>query len=263
MIQIFDSLAHPTISGGWLGSSLRADFELLADELQQAHFIGACAVGLAGIEDYAHHRFIESCRRHPNLIPIAGFDPSRESLESLRDLIQLGFRGIKIHPRFSRLTQDLESIVPALQAAGRADMTVFLCTYMHCNLGNYPARDSFNSIVDLLREAPKTRVILVHGGDVDLLRFAELVRFNENLLLDLSMTMMKYAGSSIDDDIAFLFHQFDRRICIGTDWPEYRPQQVRERFEHFASDLAIDKQQNIASRNLLAFLGATNDPSRT
>ena len=62
-------------------------------------------------------------------------------------------------------------------------------------------------------------MVLLHGGDVQLLRYAELVRFNANLILDLSLTIMKYAGSSLDADLSFLFREFDRRICIGSDHP--------------------------------------------
>ena len=34
------------------------------------------------------------------------------------------------------------------------------------------------------------------------------------------MTMQKYRGSSIEQDIKFLFRTFDERICIGSDHPE-------------------------------------------
>ena len=88
----------------------------------------------------------------------------------------------------------------------------------------------------------------------NLIRYMELVRFNENLLLDLSLTIMKYKGSSIDLDIRYLFTNFDRRICIGTDHPEYTHLDVRKRFEYFGQDVAINKLENIAFLNLTKFL---------
>lgn len=260
MLPIFDSIAHPTLSGSWLGHPVRADFESLANDLDGAGYMGACAIGLDGIENYSHGAFIERCRDHPGLIPIAGFNPERDaSVEAMRALRTMGFRGVKIHPRYSGLTRSLDTLGPALRAAGQADLTVFYCTYMHCALASHPTRDPFLSLVELLREAPETRVVLVHGGDIEVLRYAELARFNSNLLVDLSLTLMKYAGSSVDLDLIFLFRHFDRRICIGTDWPEYGPKQLRARFEHFAHDLPEEKQHNIAYRNLLDFLGLKND----
>lgn len=260
MLPLLDSLAHPTLSGHWLGRSQNADFESLNRALDSAGYMGACAIGLDGVEGYEHETFIQSCRNHPGLIPIAGFNPALDaSPEAMRKLRSMGFQGVKIHPRFSGLTRSLDTLGPALRAAGEAGLTVFFCTYMHCALPSHPTRDPYLSLVELLREAPETRVVLVHGGDVEVMRYAELVRFNSNLLLDLSLTMMKYVGSSVDLDLAFLFRHFDRRICIGTDWPEYGPDQLRERFEHFASDLTSEKRHNIAYRNLLNFLGLDND----
>ena len=52
-----------------------------------------------------------------------------------------------------------------------------------------------------------------------------------NVLLDLSNTLLRYQGSSLDRDIAWLFRSFDRRICIGSDYPDYEPGQLRARFE--------------------------------
>jgi predicted TIM-barrel fold metal-dependent hydrolase len=260
MLPLLDSLAHPTLSGGWLGRPVQADFSTLVAELDGAGYMGACAIGLDGVEDYDHARFIEHCRAHPCLIPIAGFNPASDARpERMRALRRMGYRGVKIHPRFSGLTHHLDRLGPALRAAGEADLTVFFCTYLHCALASHPLRDPYYSLVELLHEAPDTRMILVHGGDVEVLRYAELVRFNANLLLDLSLTLMKYQGSSVDLDLAFLFRHFDRRICIGTDWPEYGPRQIRERFKQFAGDLPGEKRHNIAYRNLYHFLGLDDD----
>ena len=74
-----------------------------------------------------------------------------------------------------------------------------------------------------------------------------------NTLLDLSLTLCKYAGSSLDMDIQFLFKSFDRRVCIGSDHPEIRLSQVRERFNHFAANTAKEKAENIAYKNILSF----------
>jgi predicted TIM-barrel fold metal-dependent hydrolase len=125
---------------------------------------------------------------------------------------------------------------------------------MHCRIDRYPVADPFYSLVKVIKQAPDTRVVLVHGGDVEILKYAEIVRFNDNLLLDLSMTITKYQGSSLDSDIKFLFRNFDRRICIGTDHPEYSHKLLRERFEYFSEDVPVDKLENIAYRNLRKFL---------
>ncbi len=259
-ISLFDSLAHPTLEGNWLNKkNIDASFEKLQQEMEVAHFRWACAIGMENIGGYQHQLFADACRAYPNLIPIAGYKPPNMPFikRDLSAIANMGFKGIKIHPRFSQLHLiGHESIlVKTLQLAAKYELVVFWCTYMHSHLTSYPSQDPFYSLVNLLRQSPQTKVILVHGGDVQLLKYAELVRFNDNLLLDLSLTMQKYAGSSIDTDLQFLFQQFDRRICVGSDFPEYSLLHTRKRFEYVAENISLEKRENIAWRNLSKFLG--------
>lgn len=257
MIPLFDSLAHPTISGQWFGQNVDAGFDHLTIELENNGFCGACAVGLDGVEGYEHERFITVCRAYSKLYPVAGIGALtlERAKTELPRLFDLGYRAIKIHPRFSQMTGRIRELQPVFDTAASMGFVVFYCTYMHTRLDEYPAEDPFYALVRLLKRSPSTKVVLVHGGDVSLLRYAELVRFNGNLLLDLSLTMMKYRGSSIDADIRFLVERFDRRICVGSDHPEYKHADIRERFEWFTEKLHQSKRENIGYRNLCSFLG--------
>jgi predicted TIM-barrel fold metal-dependent hydrolase len=255
LIPLFDSLAHPTLTGDWGPSRAVAHFDHLMAELEGAGFAAACAIGMAGVGGYEHEAFIDRCRPYPRLVPIAGFDPSvPDAGAEIGRLARLGFRGIKLHPRYSGVTRDLDALGAAFRAAAGHDLVVFYCTYMHGPLASYPRSDPLYDLVSLLEAAPEVRAVLVHGGDVNLLRYAELVRFNHNLLLDLSLTMMKYQGSSLDMDLRFLFEKFDRRICVGTDYPEYSHGAVRSRFEQLSHGLAPDKVENAAFGNLSRLL---------
>ncbi len=258
-IPLFDSLAHPTLTSEWLQKkSIDASFEALQRAMSESHFKAACAIGMAGIEGYEHTVFLEQCRQYSNLIPIAGYKPSATPFikKEIADIASMGFKGIKIHPRFSKLNLVGHEplLVKTLQEAAKQNLVVFWCTYMHSQLKSYPSQDPFYDLVNILRQSVDTKVILVHGGDVQLLKYAELVRFNDNLLLDLSLTLQKYEDSSVDADLQFLFQHFDRRICVGSDFPEFTLQYTRERFERFAANIVLEKQENIAWRNLSNFL---------
>jgi hypothetical protein len=91
-------------------------------------------------------------------------------------------------------------------------------------------------------------VILLHGGVIKLLEVAEIVRHFPTVLLDLSFTLCKFAGSSLDLDIRYLFAQFDQRICIGSDSPEFTPMDLRIRFDSLSSGLIDAKVARIAGR---------------
>ena len=158
-------------------------------------------------------------------------------------------------PRFSLVPIHEINLGAILAAAHKNKLVSFICTYFHDRVESYPLIDPFIALVSALKQAPGARVVLVHGGDVDLLRYAQLVRHNENLLLDLSLTLMKYEGSSIDRDITFLFQKFDRRISIGSDHPEWTHDAVRKRFEYFGNELSEEKLRNVAYQNAQKFLG--------
>jgi predicted TIM-barrel fold metal-dependent hydrolase len=257
--MIFDTLSHPTLTGKWIGrTQVIPTFENLYHDLCYNNYKGACAIGMAGIENYSHENFIQACNNYPTLVPIAGFGTQSiiNHKEEIPYLSNLGYKGIKIHPRFSRVypTTHFNHLVGTFKAAAAHNMVVYYCTYSHCVLKHYPSSEPLYDLIALLKETPDTKIVLAHGGDVQVLRYAELVRFNPNLLLDLSLTIMKYQGSSIDLDIRFLFQQFDRRICVGTDFPEYTHKQLLTRFNAFSEGISLEKQENIASKNIMSFL---------
>lgn len=255
MTPLFDSLTHPTRTGRFLGKK-EASFAALCAALKKNKIQKACAVGIAGCDGYEHELFMRECRRHPELVPIAGFDPAcgnvRKELEKIK---ALGYRGIKIHPRFSGLDPADSRFTRAFEAAMRQKLVIFYCTYEHSHLVTYPAADPFYSLVRHLKKAPEAKVVLLHGGNVRLLQYAELVRSNPNLLLDLSFTLMKYPGSSLDLDIRFLMRHFDRKLSVGSDYPDFSIKDFRTRFEALSRGIEKSKLQNIAYKNLEKFLG--------
>lgn len=256
-IPMFDSLSHPTIDGTWTQGRSKSGFGDLAASIDPSRFFGACAVGLGGVGAYEHHEFIECCNRVENLFPVAGLT-ARNISELSREVEVVksaGYSAVKIHPRLLGFSRDITELMDVLLAAREQNMTVFFCTYLHTGTGFYPRREPVYELAALLENAGEPRTILLHGGGTDVLRYSELVRFNDNLLLDLSFTMMKYAGSSVDQDIAWLFNNFDQRVCVGSDFPEYTHEQVQTRFDSLSNGVDVDKLRNIAYRNLTGFIG--------
>ena len=102
--------------------------------------------------------------------------------------------------------------------------------------------------------APTTKLVLLHGGSVDLLRYMEFCRANDHLMLDVSLTLMKYRGSSLDDDLRFVFSSFDRRTCIGSDYPWYRPAEIVDRAAELLSEVDDHRCWNVLRGNMEAYL---------
>ncbi len=261
---LFDSLAHPSLAGTWLNRPHTATFDRLVDEMRAAGVVKACAVGLEGMDSFEADGFAAACSKHAELFPVAGYRPG-ESGALAADMARLrgmGYGGVKLHPRFSRIDVFDGILGETMAAAADAGLVVFYCTYHHCAVEHWPVGDPFLALVAALKAAPAAKVVLLHGGDVELLRYMQLVRFNARLLLDLSMTLCKYPGSSLDADMAFLFREFDRRTCVGSDWPQHSAAELRARFGHFAAGTTREKAGNIAGGNLARFLGLDDTPWR-
>ncbi len=262
VVPIFDALTHPTITGGWTPGrpQTSAHMDRLKEQMDLHDVKWALAVGMEGIGGYAEDEFASFVRRGSDrLLPVAFLNPSRfgprrdlsRHVSSLRDK---GYVGIKIHPRLSHTPLTHPNLPAAVNEAAEQGLVTLICTYPYA-----PGMDrdtyALDALVSLLDKTKGCKVILLHAGCVRLLEMIEIARLFDDVLLDLSFTICKYAGSSIDLDIAYAFRQFDRRVCIGSDFPEFDLKLLRERFSAFADGLPGEKIENIAYKNLLNFMG--------
>ena len=259
-ISIFDCLAHPTIDGNWIMPryAYESKKEILLSQMQEANVKWAFAVGMEGIGSYSQIEFIKCFNdiTDYSLYPVAYFDPcSHITYNDLKkELIiikNLGYRGIKLHPRMSDFSFADANISTVIKIANDFNLITFLCTYPYSN--NKACENTPEKLMELLKKIDKAKVILLHSGSVRLLEYMEIARAFSNVLLDLSLTICKYEGSSIDMDISFLFKHFDRRIAIGSDFPEFSLKKLRERFEYFTLNLLKEKAENIAHKNIMDF----------
>ena len=262
-IPIFDSLTHPTIDGTWLSpeSGTGNTVRNLEQEMEANNVRWGFAVGMKGVGGYDRAKYVDYVRTSSkDLFPVAfcdvqqsqNLDDVRREIEEIRDL---GYIAVKVHPRFSQLSLRSDNVQHVVREAAAAGLGVLICTYL------YPTRDlpAVNTLADvafLLANAPSSaKILLLHGGDVNVLAMMEYVRGYPNVWLDLSFTLCRYEGSSIDLDIKYLFRSFDRRISIGSDSPQFGLDQLRRRFNAFAEGENEEKCANVAYRNLLTFAG--------
>jgi len=257
-IPIFDSLAHPTIDGDWILPRYpqAANMNCLQEQMKQANVKWAFAVGMRNIGGYSNQRFIDFVKKNDTnaFLPVAFFHPPKKNVKEIQEEIsslkRMGYVGIKLHPRISNCNLS-ESISNVIKIANDFHLAVLLCTYNYSNtLAN---KITPESTMNMLTKISGSKLILVHGGGVRLLEYMEIARAFPNVLLDLSLTISKYEGSSIDNDLSFLFNHFDRRICIGSDFPEISLLRLRERFEAFSKSISLEKKENIAYKNIVQF----------
>lgn len=260
-IPIFDSISHPTIDSNWISPKYigSSKIELLINEMIENNIMKSFAIGMKNIGSYDEKLYIQLIKPFEEfLIPIAYFDFNEGiSLEGIKKQLQviksLGYKGIKLHPRFSNFSLENKKIIEVIQFANELNLIVLFCTYFYHN-SQTACNNSIERLSNLLCKIEDCKIILLHSGTVKLLEMIEIGRSFKNVLLDLSFTICKYEGSSMDLDIKFACNTFDQRICIGSDFPEFTLKKLRERFEFFTKDLSVEKAENIGYKNILNYI---------
>ncbi len=257
-MKFFDSLTHVTRDGSWLGErTYDASAPRLIREMDTAGAGRACLVGIA---DYTDNDDILVCvKAHPGrFVPVAGVNPRTLPTERrveavVAKLAEQGFAGIKLHPRLNGYDPLDAKCLAAIDAAGKNGLVVFLDTLFRQR--GLPTTNAPDTIDYLAGACPDTRLVLLHAAGPSMLELFEIVRMYPNLRLDFSFTIMRYAGSRLDDDLRFLFRTTDQLITLGSDFPEYTPAQVLERFEALAVGLEPHRRENILHGNLERLFG--------
>lgn len=255
----FDSLVHATRSGQWPAKAgVDASPTRLLREMDAAEVDRACLVAVSGLNE--NDDVQEIAAAHPTrFVPIASFNPSqfsgdREIRQAVARLRDEGFAGVKLHPRMHDYDATSWQTKAALNAAGDVGVPAFLCT-----LFRRPGHASVNAAdtVDaLVNAAPGTKIVLLHGGGTELLDLFELVRMHSNLLLDLSFTLLRYRGSSLDADIRFAVEHLDQRLVVGSDFPDYSPAEAFPHFVELTEDQEPAKVQRTIHDNLHALFAS-------
>lgn len=254
IIPIFDSLAHPSENGLWFGKEFSHSFSDLRKEYDKYNFIGGCSVQIPIMSEVSPSDYLKRSN-DIGMYPVYYYD-FKKPISQIQELKDLGYKAIKIHTRLGNINSEesIELLEEIFRECYSLDMIAFFCTLIHSEISLLPPNGLLSVITRLLQKTPKLKIVLLHGGDVDLLKFVQLARFNENILIDLSFTLQKFEGSSLDLDIEYLFKTFDRRICVGSDYPDYSIEHTRRRFDYFASKTTVDKASNIGYRNIKEFL---------
>tara|TARA_B100001173_G_C15976165_1_gene542276 strand:- start:89 stop:898 length:810 start_codon:yes stop_codon:yes gene_type:complete len=253
LIKIFDSLTHPTINGKWLKSDLDATFDSLANDMALNNISYVIASATTG-HGYSHKGFIKKCSSYAGIIPIARLDVNNKNLNlELEEVKKLGYKGVKFHPRFENFNYSIEKLTEVFSICSKLKLTVHWCSFYYSKIENLPNEDPLFILIKALKSSPDLKLVIVHGGVHDLMKYAELARFNSNILIDLSYTLLQYKNTSLFKDILFLFEKLDRRLCIGSDHPEFSLKELRETFDEIykTQNISKEKLENIAYKNLL------------
>lgn len=245
--MIFDSLTHVTENGEWFNTNHDATTKRLENELKNNDAIGAIVSGTPHHNDFCYNY----CKNHNKYE--FHFAPALmvDDFDNLENFInKYKAKLLKLHPRW--LNSDVESkkIQNVLAFCEEQKIIVLLCTVFDRALSINPT----HTLAKIGQNFPNLKVIFVHGGHTNLLSVAESIRSNDNIFLDLSFTLSRFYDSSLGLDINYLIRNFDKRICIGTDFPENTYEDVFKAIQFLNHDVNKLKEKGIFGQNIIEFL---------
>src|SRR5438552_15704397 len=205
--DIFDAHVH-------LGHDIdgfRGDYEEL-ERIQQRFEISRAFVFCLDEPDRhpafraANNRTLEHAERSGGrLIPFVRLDLSESPVEEATRCLDLGARGIKLHPRAQRFFLNDERLAPVFELAADRRVPILI----HGGRGLPPIADHLARLVERF---PEAHLIIAHGGIADLAALAERFAGKAGVFFDTSV------WSPVD--LLDFYHQISpEQVLYASDYP--------------------------------------------
>ena len=139
------------------------------------------------------------------LVPFARLDLSAEPIEEARRALDLGARGIKLHPRAQRFLLNDERLDPIFALAAERRVPILI----HGGRGLPPIAEHLHHLV---HEHPEAQLIVAHAGIADLAALSEAFVGHPGVFFDTSV------WSPID--LLDMFHRVSpEQVLYASDFP--------------------------------------------
>lgn len=165
--------------------------------------------------------FSEAIRPYQQLRAFVNVHPHAvDAREQLRNAVEnLGFIGLKLHPRLQKFDTDDAEAVRLVQFAGEMNIPVLIDAFpdgTHLMSGFSPLK-----YASLVKQSPNTRVIVAHMGGHHVLDMMMLAKRLPNMYFDISYSLLYYQGSSVPDSMVYAIRSMkNSRVFYGSDYPD-------------------------------------------
>ena len=254
--MIFDTNVHLTLSDKWSNNkfSIKNNLRKNFDKIYKSYGLkGYACVGISNLEKYNHEQYIKKFR-NKNVFIVPALNPNNKINDQLKLFEKYKCKAVTIHPRSVNKNLSDLNLDKIFYLCNKKKLRIFICTYSNDIPKNFCTSDPKYVFAQAYKKYSNLKILLMHGGCERILEYSELVRFSKNILLDLSLTIMKYKNSSVDHDIKYLFQNFDQKITLGSDYPEVNYKEFINRIKFFSKGLTKNKRDNIYFKNFQDFM---------
>jgi predicted TIM-barrel fold metal-dependent hydrolase len=163
------------------------------------------------------------------LVPFVRLDMNASPIEEAVRCLDLGARGIKLHPRAQRFTLNDERLVPVFELAADRKVPILI----HGGRGLPPIADHLRRLVETY---PEAQLIIAHAGIADMAALAGCFAGKKGVFFDTSVW-------SPVDLLDFFHHMPPEQILYASDYPYGRQPQSLTIALRTAITAGLDEQQ--------------------
>lgn len=238
--------------GTALGAAMELDRQVTEAGIDQVVVLHLQAQGWSAQE------FAEAVAPYPRLRPFVNIHPHQnKATEDLREAVeQLGYVGLKLHPRLQEFRVDDVETERLVQFAGELHVPVLIDAFpdgTHLMQGFDPVR-----YANLAKRCPNTRIIWAHMGGHRVIDFMMLAKRLPNVYMDFSYSLLYFRTSSVPKDMVYAMRSMQfNRVFFGSDYPD-RPLQDSldlSREQLLALGVSSDELKKIMGLNAAIFFG--------
>jgi uncharacterized protein len=153
---------------------------------------------------------LKASKDFPNrLIPFCRLNPTAKWKPELKRCVELGFKGIKLHPRSQNFDINSAKAMRLYEQALKYDLPLLIHT-------GFGVNNLAKQLSDVVKRFPKLKIIMGHACFVDMHDCIKLLKGKENIIFEISTI-------KIFDLYELLKLLPNNQIAFGSDYPYYDP----------------------------------------
>jgi len=199
--------------------------EVVADPEQRDREIAAIERGLPARMQAYNRWLLDAVSSVPQITPYVAVDPwalsPEQNVAHLREMEQLGARGVKIHPVVQRFSPNDPRMHPIYEACVEMELVLLSHTGADKEGAGFAEPRSF---AEVLGTFPELSVVLAHVGGGRWQQTVELAATFPSVSFDLC-EIIEWTGSPnapTADELAHMVSEIGpERLMLGTDFPWY------------------------------------------
>ena len=245
-MKVIDSHVNISENGDWFNTGLKASYQDICYRLDDSDIYKAVLISMPGVCSNAFYYKAKIDRDRFWIFGNIDFNDIKKSLE---EVIDLNLDGIKIHPRFQKITICDLLKTEIFERINELSIPVMICGWQQSS--SIPIDDLSPLHIDkIAKKFKNVPIILTHLGGYRFWDAYTVARSNSNVFLDCSYILNVFSDTSIVSDFFKLLPQIDQKILFGSDYPEVNIFEYKDKFIKSISHIDKLKQENILHRNI-------------